>query len=362
MNGFSAVGEVRLLGAQIGGDLVCTDGTFKSQGGEGLSADDAEVKGNVFLNDSFSAGKVRMRGAHIVGGLECGGGTFSALDLYKATIKGTFGWHDVKSANMQLDFRNASVGAIWDDQASWPDRGNLLLDGFVYEIISSGPTGAEERLEWLDRQGVFKPQPYRQLAKVLRERGDDGGAKQVLFELESRARAEDRKRLVHSPVRWLIRSSADVISDATVGYGIYPGRAMWYLCGLTALGWIVHRRAQRVGAMAPTDKDAYAEFLKSQTPVHYEPFNPLIYSLENCVPLVKLGQDERWQPDPNPQRSVPPVAGGKLRLVVDSVLDFVVRDWAVTPAALRWFRWIMIGLGWLLATFFVAGLTGIKVG
>jgi hypothetical protein len=115
--------------------------------------------------------------------------------------------------------------------------------------------------------------------------------------------------------------------------------------------------------MAPTEKDAYDEFREGRTPVRYQPFNPLIYSVENCIPLVKLGQDDRWQPDPNPQRRVPAVAVGKLSRAVDSMLDFVVRDWAVTPRALRWFRWIMIGLGWLLATFFVAGLTGIiKVG
>jgi hypothetical protein len=146
---------------------------------------------------------------------------------------------------------------------------------------------------------------------------------------------------------------------AASGYGIYPRWAIWYLGGLAALGWIVHRRAQRVGAMAPTDKDAYAEFRKGRTPAHYQPFNPLIYSIENCIPLVKLGQDERWQPDPNPQRCAPPVAGGKLRRVLDSALDPFVPDWAMTPAALRWIRWIMIGLGWLLATFFVAGLSGI---
>jgi hypothetical protein len=31
----------------------------------------------------------------------------------------------------------------------------------------------------------------------------------------------------------------------------------------------------------------------------------------------------------------------------------------LSPIALRWFRWILIGLGWLLATFFVAGVSGI---
>jgi hypothetical protein len=363
-DGFSAEGEVQLFGSQIGGDLICRGANFKNPGGDALSADGTEVKGAVFLRDGFSSeGTVRLVGAQMAA-LECDGGKFGGLNLGRAVVKGAFFWHNMRDGgNTQLDLTNASVGAIADDEPSWPKWGNLFLDGFVYERISVGPTDASARLRWLDRQKEFKPQPYRQLAKVLRDGGDDVGAKQVLLKLEDLARTEDRKRLVHSPIRWLVRSGEDVVSDATVGYGIYPGRAIWYLCGLTALGWIVHRRARRLGAMAPTDKDAYTEFHKGQTPVHYQPFNPLVYSVENCIPLVKLGQDERWQPDPNPQRRVPPVAAGKVRRAVDSVLDFLVRDWVVTPGALRWFRWIMIGLGWLLATFFVAGLTGIiKVG
>jgi hypothetical protein len=362
--GFCAEGEVRLLGSRIGGNLDCSGGSLKNRPRDyALSADGAEVKGNVLLSEKFSSdGMVGLPGAQIGGDLVCEGGKFRLLNLDTVMVKGAFFWYKVQDARAtQLDLRNAWVGGVVDDEASWPDRGNLLLDGFVYEHLMYGPTDARTRLDWLDRQKEFKPQPYRQLAKVLRERGDADGAKQVLFELESRARAEDRRRLVHSPVRWLLQAGEAAVYDATVGYGIYPGRAIWYLGGLTTLGWIVHRRAQRVGAMAPTDKDAYAEFHGSngKTPVRYQPFSPLIYSIENCVPLVKLGQDERWQPDPNPQRSVSPLARRKFWRAVDSVVDSVVRDWAVTPAALRWFRWIMIGLGWLLATFFVAGLTGI---
>ena len=47
---------------------------------------------------------------------------------------------------------------------------------------------------------------------------------------------------------------------------------------------------------------------------------------------------------------------------VDSMLDWVVDlapASAITPTTLRWTRWLMIGLGWLFATFFVAGLSGL---
>jgi hypothetical protein len=195
-----------------------------------LDADRAEIKGSIFLRDSFSAeGPVNLLGAQVGGSLDCGHGRFRALQLETVTVKRIFVWRDVQSIT-ELDLEDAAVGAIWDDETSWPRNGNLYLDGFVYGGISLGPKDALTRLRWLDRQREFTPQPYRQLARVLRDLEDDEGAKQVLFELESRARAEERKRIIHAPVRWL-RFTKDTFSEATVGYGIYPGRAIWYLGG-----------------------------------------------------------------------------------------------------------------------------------
>ncbi len=50
----------------------------------------------------------------------------------------------------------------------------------------------------------------------------------------------------------------------------------------------------------------------------------------------------------------PRVAAIANRLLNGSVPECVMR-----PVAFGWFRWTMISLGWLLATFFVAGLAGI---
>ncbi len=353
-NGFSAEGEVAISGAQIGGSLECQGGTFKNPGNFALSAESANVEGSVFLSGGLSAeGTVDLFGAQIGGSLICNGAMFSSIFLYAATVKGIFFWVNVQSAHStRLDLTNASVGAIADDEPSWPGKGNLSLDGFSYVRIFGGPTDAQSRLKWLDRQKEFKPQPYRQLAKVLSESGDEEGAREVLFEMEHGRWAGNRRRV--------IRMSGTVLRD-TIGYGIYPERAVWYLCGLTALGWMLYRRAARVGAMAPTEKEAYAEFhTTGRPPAHYPPFNALIYSLENCVPLVKLGQDDRWQPDPNPQNRVARTAPGlsfRKRLVNLRLLRLPAR--VTSPAALRWMRRIMIGLGWLLATFFVAAVTGI---
>src|SRR3984893_17069436 len=77
---FQAKGEVRLLGAHIGGTLACI-GQFENPGGNALSFDRAQIRGSVFLGTRgkqlFRAlGEVRLPGAHIDGSLVCGGDLF----------------------------------------------------------------------------------------------------------------------------------------------------------------------------------------------------------------------------------------------------------------------------------------------
>jgi len=346
-DGFRAEGAVWLIGAQIGGSLQCNGGTFRNplietnaDSGTALQAARISVTGSVFLRDGFSAeGVVGLLGSQIGGDLNCRRGTFSELNIHSATIKGNFYWSDEPRPKLaKLDLRNASVASIMDDELSWPDPGNLFLDGFVYGRISAGPTGAGERLKWIELQPEFKPQPYRQLAKVLRESGDDDGARYVLYRMEDRRQQEDRSYFL----RWFLR--------VTVGHGYYPLRSLWGLGLISVLGWIIYRRAHLAGAMAPTDKDAYQWSRTNHSPPpHYEGFVPLAYSVENSLPLVQLGQAQRWQPDPNPQSVVLP-AGKWIRRVLRLT---------TSPRFLRGFLWVQIILGWILATLFAAGVSGI---
>jgi hypothetical protein len=118
--------------------------------------------------------------------------------------------------------------------------------------------------------------------------------------------------------------------------------------------------------MAPTDEKAYDDFRnKHRIPPHYQRFAPLIYSIENCVPIVKLGQDSLWQPDPDPNSKkglVPFQSHNAFVRKLNEALDRLARlvpKFLVQPVALKWYRWFMIVAGWLLATFFIAGLTGL---
>ena len=374
-DGFTAKGEVRLLNAEIGSNLDCSGGKFESPPqtgvaarGDAFSADGALVKGNIFLKQDFSAkGAVRLPAAQIWGDLTCSGGTFAGtLMLERASIKGTL-WLDVAdAAHVSLDLINASVDALVDNTKSWPAPGNLALDGFVYRRFSAGaPNDAASRLDWLARQAPFVPQPYRQLAKVLRDEGDDSGARRVLYKMECRRNSDEGHVWKPQATHGCIRQSISYVSHhlkapavsvwnaalrLTIGYGYYPGRALALLLLFVALGWPLFRCGYFYWNIVPSEKEAYSDFKKDhRPPAHYERFCAFVYSLENSFPLVKLGQVDRWQPDPSPPEPHDPAKDSIHRM----------GRAFVSAGFLRIFRWFQILLGWVLATLFAAGVTGV---
>ena len=188
---FSATGEVRLLGAEIGGDLNCGKGSFANPEGNALSAEGAVVEGSVFLNGGFSAtGEVRLLGAQIGGSLNCREGSFAnpegnALSADGATVKGGFFLHGAKCAG-SMSLAALRVGSLVDDRECWTG-GRHMLDGLGFDRII-GPTDAAMRIAWLrsqrpDHLGAdFRPQPWEQLAKVLREMGHPHEARRIAIE------------------------------------------------------------------------------------------------------------------------------------------------------------------------------------
>jgi hypothetical protein len=342
-SGFSATGSVDLDGAQIEGILECERGMFESSHQEGnetdgvsLNARFIRVGDSVFLRNGFCAkGAVKLDKARIARRLELDDGTFKSLDLI-----------------------DSFVGSIVDDEAGWPNEGNLSLDGFVYERISGGPIEAIKRLEWLKRQAGFTRQPYRQLAKVLKEAGDDDGWRKVCIEMERRSWKLRRGRLVgKSPngrAKELLRTLAAAVAafflEVTIGYGYKSMRAIYGLLAVSLVGAFFYFIGFQVGSMLPTDKENYATFTKNRSILAgYEKFHVLAYSAENAFPPVKLGMQDKWEPSPDIQ-APPDSSAGWIASSLRSV---------ISPGFLRWFRWGEIAAGWFLTTFFVVGVTGL---
>jgi hypothetical protein len=240
------------------------------------------------------------------------------------------GLAEYMEANATIDLSGATTGLFVVDQvySSWPqkwrleefhyDRVHLLATAFPDDLRHGLSADAALGLWWLGKDDSGSIQPYRQFSNVLESMGDIRGATRVRKTAEKLLSERNDGR----GTRILKRS---------IGYGYDPENAIWGLGGLTMVGWLLYWRSYRMGTMVPTDRDAGEAFRSSHTlPAHYPRFHALIYSLENTFPLVKLGQADKWQPDPS----------GKRR-------DF------------RWLRWLQIVLGWFLAVLFAAAVSGL---
>jgi hypothetical protein len=355
--GFEAGGGIRLLGAKIKGDLSCCGAKLKVTKGSALLADGAEIGGNALFSGNFEAtGKISLRGTRIGGEIAFYNAAVEQIDCTNLDASGDLYWMGVrKSSATSLDLRGASVKNLRDDEESWPQKGNLFLNGLTYaELTLHAPAsgqltgkkrlpmplqldakeGTKKRIQWLKRQPddqCFKPQPWMQLSSYLEARGQHREAKHVLCE----------QRCLQAHHRW----------PGKWFWARWPAIVFAYLQEVLArifisiaitllLGTLIFSGAHQSGAMMQTDDKAAAE--------HYPPFQPFIYTLENALPLVKLGMDGKWTPNPGhtPQPWFPEHPSLDWLRVFNSY-------WFLADS-----RWLLIFLGWFQAAVLGAALLG----
>lgn len=351
--GFQSDGGAFVAESIIGGDLNCSGGRFINPDNVALAGGFAVIKGLVFLGPSpmglggdFTAdGMVRFENAHVAafkverarfGGRADQQHGFFAVGL---SVIGEFIWQNVSLENAAIvDISGANIGILLDDEKSWPAAGKLLIDGLTYESLAgsssfdpswTSPVDARSRLRWLGLQDGFHPQPYRQLAQVLRKNGDDAGAIEVLV-----AQQDARYRNAN----WLGRAWARFLK-ITVGYGHKPLRTVMWSLAVILMGWLMVTLGARAGVMRATWPDAPP----ASEAVAYEKLHPLLFSLDVFLPFVNLHQEHYWWPDAN--------AHG----------DCVVlnRRLKMSGAVIRYYLWMQVITGWLLSAIFVAGVTGL---
>jgi len=94
LTGLKATGEVRALGAHLGGQLNLTNAELTNENGPALNLDRAQITGSAFLTGLKATGEVRALSAHIGGQLslveaELTNENGPALDLDRAQITGS---------------------------------------------------------------------------------------------------------------------------------------------------------------------------------------------------------------------------------------------------------------------------------
>jgi len=355
-NGFVATGTVRLVGVTIAANLGCEGGRFegRDENDAALDCDRIAVGGCVYLCDGFVALTiVRLLGARIGLDVYCHSGTFGAepdaskqgsqgsasagrrraspysgirqfsptLDLSYATVAGTLAisgppettrFHGVALTGAKIGriadaVRGSSADTLCSDGRAEPSF--LVLDGLTYQRFGE-PTdlSAPARIAFLRLQKKgdlgenFKPQPWEQMIKVLREMGHDQEARTVAIEKQKALRQTGN-----------MTRAAGYLHDLYglfYGYGYRPLRVgLWalLLAGLSALVFWV---AADNGVMMPTDQKIlddkrYASCRQQRSPnwtrcdelqYAYTVFNPVLYSFELILPIVGSRQTKDWAP------------------------------------------------------------------
>lgn len=235
-------GSVFIRGAHLGAMLNADGAIFES----GLEMDALETARTLFLSGATLKGPVNilfarlpsldLRGADIRGDVDVTG-TIIAGELRMGVAAGI---HSRWGTKARLVLRNTRVGAIENTEgtlADWPAQGNLELDGFSYDRLgglqgtgrkSMAAREATWLVDWLSCDPSDSPQPYYQLARVLREAGKIEKSNAILYAAREHERAKAKG--------WA--KFGRTLLKMTIGYGIGSGyfRALWWVLGFTLIG------------------------------------------------------------------------------------------------------------------------------
>jgi hypothetical protein len=322
-HGFESQGPIRLVGAHLNGGAFLDRAHLSGGGGDALIADNLRVEGRMVCDDLVADGALRLPGARINGQLSWDGATIqtageTGLDLRRLVAEELL-LTTAKPVLGRIDLGDARVSVLRDDPMTWPT--DIRLDGFTYDSLaaslkrddrdsrrqrypsdsastSADTLSASSRLIWLGLNGVgYRPQPFEQLAAFYRRIGHDDQARKVLLVKQRRRRSTQN----------LGGKLWGYLLDWSVGYGYRPWLAAIWLITLIAIGSITF------AWQPPPPLD----------PAISPPFNSLVYTINLLLPFGQFVQPNQWNPN-GPE---------------------------------RWFAYSLVGVGWLLASTVIAGVT-----
>jgi hypothetical protein len=345
---FSTAGGVRLLGADIAGQLNCQRASLNAEGHrhEALLAKGIRVGGDLGLDSGFCArGTVVLRSARVRGSLNVApgrpGSGQTSFDITNADVTGTLNWFPDEPVEGEVSLEGTSVHRLDDDWGGgrehgfWPADGRLKLNGFTYGGFGGERQAtADERLAWIRSQydrsadgtyAGFSTQPYEQLIAVYRQGGQETEARKVAI-----ARRADLRRYGH--LNWY-RLAANWLLDKTIKYGYQSWRAGAGLAALFIIVWVLSVVAQHLHIIVPVGNVTGLKMTPSadRCMADYPCFFPAGYAIDTVIPIINVHQAQYWGP------------GGH------------------GPWGWAWVTgtWIATALGWALATLLVAGYTGL---
>ena len=242
--------EVILIGAKIGEQLSMTGSTFAGP----LTMYSATVEGQLFMRGGAKFHEVNLRGAKIGDWVEMTGSTFAGtIDLRGVTVVGelklsTADDDSVWAPGSILDLRYAKVGRLGASaRLGQSGPGSTRLAGFTYDALGSIANQTDERESakeaadfverWLREEEAHSPQAHEQFARVLRQMGFPDRARRTLYEGKNHEVSDELRRghLLHAG--WLL------VQWAMIGYGYRVWHALVWIAALVTVGRLIARNS-----------------------------------------------------------------------------------------------------------------------
>jgi hypothetical protein len=376
-----AFGEVALVAALITGDLACDGARLVNPAGRTLHCEDLKVE-SVFLTARSeqryffeSSGRLNFLSAIIGGsffmtnarlapgpdyqGLLKKGGPI-ALNLQQVRVSNALALNNVGELadGVTADFdeapepvrgwfllSGAQLNTILDNTTTgWPAPGFLDIEGATYQRMRHVDRGdlTSQCIDWLRRQFVsgvpspatFRPQPYEELSRVLREHGQAREANAIAVE-------KIRMRLasgVDKPWARVFPRLLMLVSS----HGYSSSRAVLSFLVFVLLGTAMYTSAvfgfgqPFVPAENPPEPVTYSYafgLLETRAERGCPGLDVLHYALDGALPVIDLAQDQRCRFTPEGRwrwlwlllHSVYVIAGTALSAVVVLTLTGVLR-------------------------------------
>ncbi|WP_300031917.1 hypothetical protein [uncultured Roseobacter sp.] len=355
--GLVAHGRVSFNSAGINGQMNCENARFRAWGAAyAFKAQDASVRADMSFSGAQAEGEVNLAGVEVGGRLVFDGAALdsgsaapeaTAVKLVRMRVAEGLHWKAIRLGRGRVSLTAAHVGDLVhdlkNDMESWPSSDRFDLDGFTYDRITGPSISPRVFIEWLKKGSVekenFLPQPFTQLARVLRERGHDRDSRLILAERDRliMKNIRDRARITEFDGTWrtafrslfrdgsnIRRYAIDVLLRRTVGYGYRPFRSMWMLATLVVVAVALAHLTWEEGSFVPSAEAANSSEtwraltlsgvdnpaavwsgrmilgdrqLNGPAPgLDYPRFNAIAWGADLVIPIIEFGQTAHWGP------------------------------------------------------------------
>jgi hypothetical protein len=335
-------GEVALVAAQITGDLVCHGARLLNPDGRALHCEDMKVETvslssndensllfeargrlnflTAIIGGSFFMSNARLAPGPDYKGLLMKGGPI-VINLQQARISNVLALRNIGALGDEpvehlLDGKatpvrgwflltGTQVNAILDDvKTGWPAAGFLDIEGATYTRIRhlDGGDVTSKRIAWLRRQfpeGIpdrtsFRPQPYEQLTRVLRQEGLAREANAIAVEkirMRLAARVDRPWARIFPKLLMLISQHGYSTSRAMMSFLIFVlfGAAMY----ATALFIFQQPFLPIENPPEPVNYEFAFGLAQLATERGCPGLDVLHFALDAAMPVIDLGQDLR---------------------------------------------------------------------